>query len=108
MVALANGRVGDIDAYRRNRDLLCQGLADAGYKFALPQGAFYLFPAVPGGDGEAFSRRAMELDLLVVPGEGFGCPGHVRISYCVAEDTIRRALPLFAKLMEEYKAQGLA
>ena len=108
VVALANGRVGDIDAYRRNRDLLCQGLADAGYKFALPQGAFYLFPAVPGGDGEAFSRRAMELDLLVVPGEGFGCPGHVRISYCVAEDTIRRALPLFAKLMEEYKAQGLA
>ena len=108
VVALANGRVSDIDAYRRNRDLLCQGLADAGYKFALPQGAFYLFPAVPGGDGEAFSRRAMELDLLVVPGEGFGCPGHVRISYCVAEDTIRRALPLFAKLMEEYKAQGLA
>ncbi len=108
VVALAKGRVGDIEAYRRNRDLLCQGLAEAGYRFSLPQGAFYLFPAVPGGDGEAFSRRAMELDLLVVPGEGFGCPGHVRISYCVAEDTIRRSLPLFAKLMDQYKAEGLA
>ena len=72
-------------------------------KISPQQGAFYLFPAVPGGNGEEFSKRAMKYDLLVVPGEGFGCPGHIRISYCVAEDTIRRALPLFAKLMEEYQ-----
>lgn len=81
-------------------------MKQAGYSFAVPQGAFYLFPAVPGGNGEEFSKRAMKYDLLVVPGEGFGCPGHIRISYCVAEDTIRRALPLFTKLMEEYQSSA--
>ena len=103
VIACAEGHKAEVEAYRKNRDLLCEGLKQAGYSFAVPQGAFYLFPAVPGGNGEEFSKRAMKYDLLVVPGEGFGCPGHIRISYCVAEDTIRRALPLFAKLMEEYQ-----
>lgn len=105
IIAKAGGKPVEIEAYRKNRDLLCEGLKKAGYTFAVPGGAFYLFPAVPGGDGEEFSRRAMKYDLLVVPGEGFGCPGHVRISYCVAEDTIRRALPIFERLMQEYQSQ---
>lgn len=107
VVAQANGKPVEVEAYRKNRDLLCEGLKKAGYQFAVPGGAFYLFPAVPGGDGEEFSRRAMKYDLLVVPGEGFGCPGHVRISYCVAEDTIRRALPIFEELMQEYRSEGI-
>ena len=51
----------------------------------------------------AFSERAKKLDLLVVPGSGFGAPGHVRVSYCVQTDTIRRALPKFQALADSYK-----
>ena len=88
----------DMEAYARNRAALLEGLQAAGYEVAKPDGAFYLFVKVPGGDGFTFSEKAKELDLLVVPGEEFGCPGYVRVCYCVKNETIERSLPLFAKL----------
>ena len=93
----------DIDAYRRNRDLLYNGLTEIGYECVKPQGAFYLFLKVLGEDTEAFCERAKALDLLVVSGTGFGCPGYVRLAYCVSEDMIRRSLPVFKKLYDSYK-----
>ena len=89
----------DLEAYDRNRQLLLNGLRDAGYTVAEPDGAFYLFVEAPGGDAMAFSEKAKEKDLLVVPGDGFGCPGYFRICYCVSEDLIRRSLPVFAELI---------
>ncbi len=91
----------DLREYDRNRKALYEGLREAGYQVAKPDGAFYLFVKAPGGDGEAFSERAKEKDLLVVPGESFGCPGYVRLCYCVSFDKIRRSLPIFRNLMEE-------
>lgn len=91
----------DLEAYAKNRTTLYEGLLAAGYEVAKPDGAFYLFFKAPNGDGVAFSEKAKQLDLLVVPGEGFGCPGYVRICYCVSHDMILRSLPLFQKLMEE-------
>jgi len=89
----------DLEAYDRNRQLLLSGLREAGYTVAEPDGAFYLFVQAPGGDAMAFSEKAKEKDLLVVPGDGFGCPGYFRICYCVSEDMIRRSIPVFASLI---------
>ena len=93
----------DLTVYRTNRDLLYNGLTELGYHCVKPDGAFYLFAQTLEPDDFAFSERAKKYDLLVVPGKDFGAPGYMRISYCVKTDTIRRALPLFAKLAEEYK-----
>ena len=93
----------DLQAYDRNRQALYDGLTAAGYETARPDGAFYLFVKAPGGDAKAFSERAKEKDLLVVPGDDFGCPGYFRLCYCVSHDKILRSLPIFAALMEEYK-----
>lgn len=102
VAARCAGLTGDIAAYQANRDLLYHGLTEMGYRCVKPKGAFYLFPQTLEVDDRAFCERAKKYDLLVVPGADFGAPGHMRISYCVAEETIRRALPLFEKLAEEY------
>ncbi len=88
----------DLQAYDRNRMALYQGLVDAGYEVAKPDGAFYLFVKAPGGDANAFSQKAKEKDVLVVPGDSFGCPGYFRVCYCVSYDKIVRSLPLFREL----------
>lgn len=93
----------DISAYARNRDLLYNGLTELGYECVRPQGAFYLFVKALEPDANAFSERAKKHDLLIVPSDSFGCPGYVRISYCVAEKTIVNSMPAFAALMREYK-----
>ena len=93
----------DLAQYNQNRQALYQGLLALGYEMPKPDGAFYLFVKAPGGDANAFSQQAKALDLLLVPGDGFGCPGYFRVCYCVSLDKIQRSLPLFAKLMESYQ-----
>ena len=73
-----------------------------GYRCVKPDGAFYLFPQTLEADDYAFCERAKKYELLLVPGSEFGAPGHMRVSYCVQTGQIRRALPLFRKLAEEY------
>lgn len=104
VIARCAGLRPDLQAYDRNRRALYEGLTEMGYETARPDGAFYLFVKAPGGDAEEFSRRAQKHDLLAVPGTGFGCPGYFRLCYCVSYDTIRRSLPVFRKLLEEYRA----
>ena len=77
-------------------------LREMGYTCAQPDGAFYLFPRTLEPDAKAFCERAKKYDLVLVPGDSFGCPGHVRISYCVPTEQIQRALVKFKKLAEEY------
>ena len=90
----------DLEAYDQNRRLLYEGLVAAGYRVAKPEGAFYLFVEAPGGNAKAFCEKAKELDVLIVPGDDFGCPEYFRICYCVSRDTIERSLPLFQKLIK--------
>ena len=90
----------NLQAYDENRKTLYEGLVNAGYEVAKPQGAFYLFVKAPGGDAQAFSKKAMKKDILIVPGDDFGCPDYLRLCYCVSHDTILRSLPLFKELME--------
>lgn len=93
----------DIAAYQQNRDLLYAALLEYGYEVIEPQGAFYLFMKSPEPDANAFCEKAKKYELLLVPGDSFGGPGYVRISYCVAKSTIENALPAFKKLIAEYQ-----
>ena len=89
----------DLEAYDRNRRALYEGLTALGYEMAKPDGAFYLFIKAPGGDAVRFSEKAKEKDLLLVPGDGFGCPGYFRICYCVSYEMIQRSLKVFGELI---------
>jgi aspartate aminotransferase len=91
------GSCVDVGVYQARRDRFCQGLADAGYEFVRPRGAFYLFPRSPVADDVAFVGLLQEENILVVPGSGFGSPGYFRISYCVDEKTIESSIPGFAR-----------
>ena len=90
----------DLKAYDRNRTALYEALTEYGYRCAKPTGAFYMFVQAPGGDAQAFSDRAKEKNLLVVPGGDFGCPDFFRVSTCVDYDMIQRSLPVFKELIE--------
>lgn len=97
------GQTGDIELYKKNRDLLYEGLTKIGYECFKPQGAFYLFVKTLEEDSDAFCERAKEEDLLIVSATGFGCPGYARISYCVDEDMIKRSFAAFERLYKRYR-----
>ena len=102
MIARCQGVVSDVSVYEKNRNLLADALREFGFRCVQPDGAFYLFVRSPEPDAYAFCERAKKYDLLLVPGDDFGCKGYVRIAYCVSEDMIRRSLPAFEKLAKEY------
>lgn len=103
VVASVQGMSVDVSEYARKRDLLCDGLADRGYEFLKPPGAFYLFPRTPVPDDVEFVKTLQEELILVVPGSGFGGPGHFRIAFCVDDKTIINSMPGFKKAMERIK-----
>lgn len=103
VVAACAEETADISVYAENRRLLMEGFKEMGIECVAPGGTFYIFPRSLEPDDVAFSEKAKSLDLLVVPGSGFGCPGHVRISHCVPTERIVKALPVFKKLVEMYK-----
>ncbi|SEU27872.1 pyridoxal phosphate-dependent aminotransferase [Paenibacillus sp. NFR01] len=100
------GETADISAYDYNRTLLYDALSEMGYDCVKPGGAFYLFVRALEADAVAFSEKAKAFNLLLVPADDFGCPGYVRISYCVQPDMIRRSLPAFRQLRELYSNEA--
>jgi aspartate aminotransferase len=94
----------DLEGYNRNRELLYNNLKAFGYDCIKPEGAFYMFVKAPVADDKAFAEMAKSKNILLVPGSAFGCPGYVRIAYCVAYSTIENALPGFKALIEECRA----
>jgi aspartate aminotransferase len=88
--------------YEERRDLICGGLARAGFEFVRPEGAFYVFPRAPEPDDVRFVKRLAERLVLTVPGTGFGTPGHFRISFCMARETLARAIPALEAIGREY------
>lgn len=101
--AMCADMTADITIYETNRNLLYNGLREIGFDVVKPDGTFYIFPKTLEEDDVAFCERAKQFNILIVPGSGFGCPGHARISYCVPTERIERALPAFRKLAESYK-----
>jgi len=100
VVGKLQGVCVDIDIYRKRRDMICDGLAAAGYEFNVPEGAFYLFPKTPIDNDVEFAGLLKEENILVVPGSGFGGPGHFRISYAVPEEAITNSMAGFKRAIE--------
>lgn len=93
----------NVEAYAENRRVLTEGLSALGYEFIEPQGAFYLWVKALEPDASAFFERAKGLELLPVPSDSFGCPGWVRVGYCVSKETIVNSMPAWKKLAESYR-----
>ena len=105
VAAECDGLTAELSVYKKNRDLLYNGLTECGFTCVYPDGAFYLFMKSPEEDAAAFCERARKYELLFVNGADFGAKGWVRIAYCVQTDLIERALPLFKELAKEYNMQ---
>ena len=103
MVAKCLDAKTDISYYNRNRETLYQGLLECGFSCIKPEGAFYLFVKSPVPDEKEFCAAAKKYHILIVPGSSFGCPGYVRMAYCVSYETIVNALPKFKELAKEYQ-----
>ena len=101
--AMCADLTADISVYETNRNILLKGLRDLGFHVVEPGGTFYMFPRTLDPDDVAFCEKAKEFTLLIVPGVGFGCPGHARISYCVQTEMIERSLDAFEKLAKCYR-----
>ena len=98
---LGNARV-DVLVYQKLRDKFLSMLKDLGFEAVKPQGAFYIFPKSPDPDDVSFVKRAQQENILLVPGSGFGGPGHFRISLCCDPDTIDNSRPGFEHLAKFY------
>lgn len=97
----------DVAEYAKNRAILTEMLREIGYEFVEPDGAFYLWMRALEPDAQAFSDRAKEHELLLVPSDSFGCAGWVRLSYCIAESTIRASRGALQALWDSYHAPTL-
>ena len=91
----------NIAAYDRNRKALYEGLKGLGYDCVYPDGAFYLWMKTPVEDDGEFAQMALKHRIVVVPGKAFGCPGYVRVAYCVPFEMIGNSMPAFKDLMTE-------
>lgn len=102
VIAGMGGVKVDTEIYRKKRDLLCDGLASVGYRVRKPDGAFYLFLPTPIADDVRFASALQAKRILTVPGSGFDGPGHIRIAYCVDDDTILGAIEGFGEVLREF------
>lgn len=101
LVALDIDPVDKIDAYREKRDLIYEGLKEK-FNVAKPTGAFYIFPQAPNGDGEAFVAKAIDNNVLIIPGSVFSEHNtHLRISFAASNDTIRKGVEVLNRLADE-------
>ncbi len=106
LVEAALGATVDVGVYKSRRDAMAAILRDAGIEFALPKGAFYFFPKVPGRvDDLQFCQLLQDELVLAVPGRGFGLPGYFRLTYCMDETIIRRAAQGFKKAADRARSR---
>ena len=107
IIQLAIGELLDntaeLQVYETNMHILYDALTEMGYSCVKPDGTFYMFPKSLEPDAVAFCNKAKEFDLLLVPGDGFGCPGHFRMAYCVPTEKVMRSLDAFRRLAEYYQ-----
>lgn len=107
LIQLAVARVldmtADLSVYETNKNILYKELTRIGFDIVEPGGTFYLFPKALEENAGAFCERAKAHDLLLVPSDTFGCPGHFRICYCIPTEKVLRSIPVFEELAKEYR-----
>lgn len=92
----------DVEFYRKNGEILYNGLTEAGFECLKPEGAFYLWMKSPIADDKEFVAKAKEYNILMVPGSSFAGPGYVRLAYCVSRETCQNSIEKFKELAKEY------
>ena len=103
-VARVLDETSDLSIYEKNKNILYKELTAMGYECVEPGGTFYMFPKTPIADANEFcNMTAHELDLILVPGDSFMCPGHMRLAYCTTTDMVERSLPLLEKAIKMCK-----
>lgn len=94
----------DMSVYETNMNLIYTKLIELGFTCVKPGGTFYIFPKALEEDAKVFCQKALKYDLILVPGDSFGCPGYFRMAYCIDTEKVERSLPAFEKFVEnEYK-----
>ena len=111
IIQLAVSRVldktADLSVYETNRNLLYDCLTELGFTCVKPGGTFYIFPKALEEDAGIFCQKALKYDLILVPGDTFGCPGYFRMAYCIDTEKVERSLPALRKFVkEEYGNRG--
>jgi len=111
IIQLAVSRVLDktanLSVYETNRNLLYDCLTELGFTCVKPGGTFYIFPKALEEDAGIFCQKALKYDLILVPGDTFGCPGYFRMAYCIDTEKVERSLPALRKFVkEEYGNRG--
>ena len=111
IIQLAVSRVldktADLSVYETNRNLLYDCLTELGFTCVKPGGTFYIFPMALEEDAGIFCQKALKYDLILVPGDTFGCPGYFRMAYCIDTEKVERSLPALRKFVkEEYGNRG--
>ncbi len=104
MVQLAVSRTleytADLSVYETNMNLLYDELVALGFTVVRPGGTFYIFPKALEEDSVAFCNKAKKYDLILVPGDSFGCPGYFRMAYCIDTDKVKRSLAALRRFVE--------
>lgn len=100
-VAEVLGLTSDLSVYETNMKIIYDTLVSLGFEVVKPGGTFYIFPKALEEDSMAFCRKAMNYDLVLVPGDTFGCPGYFRMAYCIETEKVRRAMPAMRRFVEQ-------
>lgn len=100
-VAEVLGLTSDLSVYETNMNIIYDELVKLGFEVVKPGGTFYIFPKALEEDSVAFCEKAMAYDLVLVPGDTFGCPGYFRMAYCVETEKVKRAMGALRRFVEE-------
>ena len=92
----------NLEFYDENRKMLYEGLKKYGFSCIKPEGAFYMWVKSPEEDEEKFVAAGKKYNIIMVKGSAFGCPGYVRLAYCVSHETVKNSLAAFEKLAHDY------
>lgn len=103
-VAEVLDQTSDLSVYETNATILYKELVSLGFTVVKPGGTFYIFPKALEADASIFCEKAKKYDLILVPGDSFGCPGYFRMAYCIDTEKVERSLVALRKFVaEEYR-----
>lgn len=91
----------DLSVYEANMNLIYNELVSLGFTCVKPDGTFYIFPKALEEDAVLFCQKALKYDLILVPGNSFGCPGHFRMAYCIDTEKVERSLDALRRFVKE-------
>lgn len=94
----------DMSVYEKNKEILYRELKALGFTCVEPGGTFYIFPKALEEDAKVFIEKAKRYNLILVPGDSFGCPGYFRMAYCIDTEKVERSLDALKEFVEkEYR-----